>query len=155
MVLVAVGLLRRYPVVATAPISVECLTPASWARIAAVGLGVGVLTGLFGVGGGFLIVPALVLILGLPMSQAVGTSLIAIALNALWGLLAHLSFSALDLPLTAVFVVGGMLGIVLGGRMAGRLPEHQLRLSFAVVVLAIAAYTFARSATALMVTGVA
>jgi len=58
------------------------------------------------VGGGFLIIPALVLILGLPMSHAVGTSLIAIALNALWGPLAHLSFGALDLPLTAVFVIG-------------------------------------------------
>src|SRR5438874_415512 len=91
MVLVALGLLRRYPAVAMGPVSVDQYTLARWARIAAVGLGVGVLTGFFGVGGGFLIVPALVLILGLPMSQAVGTSLIAIALNALWGLLAHLS----------------------------------------------------------------
>jgi uncharacterized membrane protein YfcA len=96
-----------------------------------------------------------VLMLGLPMSQAVGTSVLAIALNALWGLLAHLSFGALDLPLTAIFVVGGMLGLVLGGHLAGRMPEHQLRLSFGVVVLATAAYTFARSAAALMGTGVA
>jgi uncharacterized membrane protein YfcA len=150
MVVVAVGLLRRYPAVAMGPVSIERYTLARWARIAAVGLGVGVLTGFFGVGGGFLIVPALVLIIGLPMSHAIGTSLIAIALNALWGLLAHLSFGALDLPLTAIFVVGGMLGLILGGRLAGRMREHHLRLSFAVVVLATAAYTFARSATALI-----
>jgi uncharacterized protein len=155
MVVVGVGLLRRYPAVVRAPVSAECLTLASWRRIAVVGLGVGVLTGFFGVGGGFIIAPALVLVLGLPMSQAVGTSLIAIAVNALWGLLAHLSFGALDLPLTAIFVVGGLLGLVLGGRLAGRMPEHQLRLSFAVVVLATAAYTLARSAAALMGTGVA
>jgi uncharacterized membrane protein YfcA len=150
MVLVALGLLRRYPAVAMGPVSVDQYTLARWARIAAVGLGVGVLTGFFGVGGGFLIVPALVLILGLPMSHAVGTSLVAIALNALWGLLAHLSFGGVDVPLTAVFVVGGMLGLVLGGRLASRMPEYQLRLSFAVVVLATAAYTFARSAVALI-----
>ena len=150
MVLVALGLLCRYPAIAMGPISVERYTLARWARIAAVGLGVGILTGFFGVGGGFLIVPALVLTLGLPMSHAVGTSLVAIALNALLGLLAHLSFGAVDVPLTAVFVVGGMLGLVLGGRLAGRMREHQLRRSFAVVVLATAAYTFARSATALI-----
>jgi uncharacterized membrane protein YfcA len=155
MVVVGVGLMRRFPAVVGAPVSAECLTLASWGRIAAVGLGVGVLTGFFGVGGGFLIVPALVLVLGLPMSQAVGTSLIAIAVNALWGLLAHLTFGELDLPLTALFVVGGLLGLVFGGRLASRMPEHQLRLSFGVVVLATAAYTFARSAAALLGTGVA
>ena len=56
--------------------------------------------------------------------------------------------SAPDRP----FVAGGMVGLVLGGHLADRLPEHQLRLSFGVVVLTTAAYTFARSAVALTAT---
>ena len=152
MVVVAAGLMRRYPTGAPGAICAERYTLARWARIALVGLGVGVLTGFFGVGGGFLIVPALVLMLGLPTSHAVGTSLLAIALNALWGLLAQLRFGALDLPLTAIFAVGGLLGVMLGGRLAGRLPEYRLRVSFAVVVLATAVYTFARSVAALTAT---
>jgi uncharacterized protein len=91
-----------------------------------------------------------VLLLGLPVTLAVGTSLLAIALNAFWGLLGHLQFGTLDVPLTAIFVVGGLLGLVLGGRLAGRLPERQLRLSFAALVMAVAIYTFAHSATALV-----
>jgi uncharacterized protein len=150
MVVVSVGLLRRYAARASAAPFVEHYTPGGWARLGAIGLVVGLLTGFFGVGGGFLIVPALVLVLGLPMTLAVGTSLLAIALNAFWGLLGHLQFGTLDVPLTAVFVAGGLLGLVLGGRLAGRLPERQLRLSFAALVLAIAIYTFARSAAALV-----
>jgi uncharacterized protein len=131
----------------------EHYTPAAWLRLVAVGLAVGLLTGFFGIGGGFLIVPALVLALGLPMRLAVGTSLLAIALNALWGLLGYLRFGGLDWGLIAPFALSGLLGVVLGGRLAGHLPERALRAAFAGVVVAIAAYTFVRSATALAVTG--
>ena len=64
--------------------------PRGWAVIAASGAGVGVLTGFLGVGGGFLIVPALVMLVGLPIRQAIGTSLIIIAMNSLAGVLGHL-----------------------------------------------------------------
>jgi uncharacterized membrane protein YfcA len=82
---------------------------------------------MFGIGGGFLIVPALVIVLGLPMWLAVGTSLVVIALNALWGVLAYLSLGGLDWGLTGLLVAGGLLGVQLGGRLAGRLPERALR----------------------------
>jgi uncharacterized membrane protein YfcA len=154
MLVVAVGLLRPYRAGAPAAAFLERYTLGGWARLAAIGIGVGLLTGFFGVGGGFLVLPALVLTLGMPMRLAVGTSLLAIAVNAFWGLLGHLQFGTVDVPLTAVFVLGGLLGLVVAGRLAGRLPERHLRLSFAVLVLAIAIYTFARSAAALVGTSV-
>ena len=121
-----------------------------WARLVGVGLGVGLLTGFFGVGGGFLIIPALVLVLGVPMGLAVGTSLLAIALNALWGLLGHLGFGGLDWGVTLLFVIGGVVGVILGGRVGDRLPEKGLRTAFALVIVGIALFTFAQSALALL-----
>jgi len=128
---------------------IERYTPLAWLRLAAVGLAIGLLTGFFGVGGGFLIVPALVVLLGLPMRLAVGTSLLAIALNALWGLLGYLHFGDLDWGLTGLFAVGGLLGVVVGGRLAGHVPERALRQALASVIVGIAAYTLLRSAAAL------
>ena len=121
-----------------------------WARLGLLGLVVGFLTGFFGVGGGFLIVPALVLVVGLPMRYAVGTSLLAITLNAAWGLLGHLSLGGLEWGLTGLFVAGGLAGVLVGGRLAGRLPDASLRRGFAVLILGVAVYTFARSASALV-----
>jgi uncharacterized membrane protein YfcA len=121
-----------------------------WVRLVLVGLGVGFLTGFFGVGGGFLIVPALVVILGLPMHLAVGTSLLAIALNALWGLIGNLRFGTLDWTLTLLFAAGGVLGVLAGGKLAGRLPDRTLRVAFALLIVGVAVYTFARSLTTLL-----
>ena len=121
------------------------------ARLVLVGMGIGFLTGFFGVGGGFLIVPALVLVLGLPMHLAVGTSLVAISLNALWGLLGNLRFGTFDLTLTALFAAGGIVGVLTGGKLAGRLPDRTLRAGFAVIVFGLALYTFGRSMTSLLV----
>jgi uncharacterized membrane protein YfcA len=122
---------------------------AVWPRLVAAGMAVGLLTGLFGVGGSFLIVPALALVLGLPMRLAVGTSLLAIALNALWGVLGYPRFGGPDWALTGLFALGGLVGVLLGGKLAGRLPERALRSAFAGVIVAVAAYTFVRSAAAL------
>lgn len=116
----------------------------------ATGLVVGFLTGFFGVGGGFLIVPALVLVVGLPMHYAVGTSLLAIAINAVWGLLGHLGYGDIDWGLTGLFVVGGILGVLVGGKVAGRVPENRLRQAFAVLIVGVAMYTFIRSLSALL-----
>ena len=128
----------------------EQFTPAAWSRLIAAGLAVGLLTGLFGIGGGFLIVPALVIVLGVPMRMAVGTSLVAIALNALWGVLAYLGLGGLDWGLIGLFAAGGLLGVLLGGRLAGRLPERALRIAFASLVVGLAIYTFVRSAAGLV-----
>jgi len=145
----AVSLVRRRAVDASGGAFSEDYPPGRWLRLAATGTGVGFLTGFFGVGGGFLIVPALVLTVGLPMHLAVGTSLLAIALNAAWGLLGHLRLGGLDWGLTGLFVVGGAAGVAAGGRVAAILPEARLRQAFALVIVAVALYTFARSAAAL------
>jgi hypothetical protein len=145
----AASLVRR-PAAAKPDTFDEQYSPRRWLQLGLVGLGVGFLTGFFGVGGGFLIVPALVLVLGVPMHLAVGTSLLAIALNALWGLLGHLRLGGLDWGLTTLFVAGGVAGVVGGGKIAGLLPESTLRRGFAGVIVLVALYTFIRSAVALL-----
>jgi uncharacterized membrane protein YfcA len=115
------------------------------ARIVLAGLGVGVLTGFFGVGGGFLIVPALVLLLGLPMREAVGTSLLIIAINSAAALAGHLRFGGVDLGVTLLFLAGGTAGALAGTRLAGRLDEQRLRQGFAGMVVLVALYMLART----------
>jgi uncharacterized membrane protein YfcA len=109
------------------------------------GLGVGAMTGFFGVGGGFLIVPALVLAVGFPMRLAVGTSLIVIAINSLAGVLAHLGTGGFDLSVALLFVIGGFVGGTLGGHFAGRLDEAKLSRGFAALVAVVGLYLIARN----------
>ncbi len=109
-----------------------------WLTTIASGAGVGVLTGFLGVGGGFLIVPALVMLVGLPMHQAVGTSLVVIAMNSLAGLLGHLTGATFDMALITTFVVAGIVGVLAGGRLGRILKPDHLRTSFAVFVMVLA-----------------
>ncbi len=104
------------------------------------GVGVGVLTGFLGVGGGFLIVPALVMLVGLPIRQSVGTSLVVIAMNSLAGLLGHLHGAPIDLTLVALFVVAGLAGSLSGARLSKIIKPDQLRTSFAVFVMLLAVF---------------
>lgn len=104
------------------------------------GVVVGFLTGLFGVGGGFLIIPALVLLLGLPMTVAVGTSLIIIVINSVAGFAAHAGDTALDVRIALVFTVSAVVGSLASARVAARLPAARLRRWFAYLVLAVAAF---------------
>lgn len=113
-----------------------------WPVVLASGAGVGLITGILGVGGGFLIVPALVMLVGLPMAQAVGTSLIIITMNSVAGLLGHLG-AAVDWPLTLMFVLTGLLGTWAGARLAHRLPAETLRRAFAVFVIVLAVFLLA------------
>jgi uncharacterized membrane protein YfcA len=99
------------------------------------GAGVGVLTGFLGVGGGFLIVPALVMLVNLPIRQAVGTSLVIIAMNSLAGLLGHLGSATPDLVTIGVFVIAGFGGAFAGARLGRVIKPGQLRASFAVFVV--------------------
>lgn len=112
----------------------------NWPLVALGGTGVGVLTGILGVGGGFLIVPALVLLVGLPMSQAVGTSLIVIAANSFAGLAGHISTPGFNLNLTLIFVAAGLAGTFAGSRLANRLPASRLRQAFAAFVILLAIF---------------
>lgn len=104
------------------------------------GMSVGLLTGILGVGGGFLIVPALVMLVGLPMHHAVGTSLVVIAMNSLAGFLGHLSGIVLDLPLITVFIAAGLLGTFAGARLGKRLDASLLRKTFALFVVGLAVF---------------
>ncbi|MEV6345436.1 sulfite exporter TauE/SafE family protein [Actinoplanes sp. NPDC051851] len=109
-------------------------------RSVAAGLAVGFLTGLFGVGGGFLVTPALVLSLGLSMPAAVATSLVVIVLNATAGFVAHAGDAALDYRVTGTFALAAVAGSLTAGRIAGRLPTTHLQRAFAWLVFAVAAF---------------
>lgn len=121
------------------PPSGEAHEMRGWPVIIASGLGVGVLTGFLGVGGGFLIVPALVMLVGLPMRQAVGTSLVVIAMNSLAGLLGHLNNSHIDLMVVTFFAAAGIAGSLVGTRLTRVIKPEMLRTSFAVFVMLLAA----------------
>ncbi len=101
------------------------------------GLGVGVLTGFLGVGGGFLIVPALVFFGGLDMRKAVGTSLFVIFLNCIAGLAAHLGGGGFDLSLTAAVMGLAVGGAVVGTVISNRMPAQRLQKVFALLVLGV------------------
>jgi uncharacterized membrane protein YfcA len=109
------------------------------ARCAVVGAGLGVLTGFLGIGGGFLIVPALVLAAGLDMKQAVPTSLAIIAFNAAGGLAGQLSYAAFDWTLTLAFLAFALAGMAVGSRVASRVSAARLRQVFAWAVLTLGA----------------
>lgn len=112
---------------------------------------VGLLTGFFGVGGGFVLVPALVLALGLPMPVAVGTSLLVIAINSAVALAARvLAFGDLDWGVIAGFTAAAIVGSLVGGRVAGRVEPRVLQLGFAGLVIAVAVYTALMSVPALL-----
>lgn len=104
------------------------------------GMGVGVLTGFLGVGGGFLIVPALVFFGGLPMKKAIGTSLFVIFLNCAAGLVGHLSQNAFDWHLTGVVMALAVGGAVVGTLLSHRIAAQRLQSMFAVLVLGVAAF---------------
>lgn len=105
------------------------------------GLLIGAMTGFFGVGGGFLIVPALAILLGLHMRLAVGTSLAIITTTSILGLGAHLiSGRPLDLALTATMTAACIVGALGGAAIAGRVPQRQLSHGFAALVVGVAGY---------------
>jgi uncharacterized protein len=104
------------------------------------GLVVGLVTGLVGAGGGFLVVPALALLGGLAMPVAVGTSLVVIALKSFAGLGGYLTTVSLDWGLVAAVTAAAIAGSVAGSRLAGRIPEAVLRKGFGIFVLAMGVF---------------
>jgi len=116
----------------------ECPHPA-FRALAGAGLAVGALTGFFGVGGGFMIVPVLTLIFGLGFHRAVATSLVIITLTGLAALASHLAAgAAMDVGLTAALTVPTALGALIGTMIAGRLPQATLSRTFALLMTAVA-----------------
>jgi uncharacterized membrane protein YfcA len=109
-------------------------------RVLLQGAAVGAVTGLVGAGGGFLVVPALALLGGLPMAIAVGTSLLVIAMQSLAGFVGYLGHVAIDLRLTGLVGGTAIVGILIGGPLAGRVPQQALRKAFGWFVLAMAIF---------------
>ncbi len=122
------------------------------ALLIATGTGVGFLTGLFGVGGGFVIVPALVLVLGFPMTVATGTSLLVIALNAGVALAFRGGVGAVDWAVVAPFTAAAVLGVLAGRAVADRVPTRHLTAALGLLVLAVAVWTGIDAAVALAAT---
>jgi hypothetical protein len=107
------------------------------ALLLAVGLGVGVLTGLIGIGGGFLIVPALVILGRVPMKAAVGTSLLVIALNSASGYLGHYGREIVPWGFVVRFTSVAVLGILAGTALVHHIPTRQLKRAFALLLVVI------------------
>ncbi len=118
-------------------------------KIVAAGTVVGFLTGLFGVGGGFVIVPALALVLGFPMAVAVGSSLLVIAVNTAVGLAARAGAGSVDWTTTLVFTAAATAGVGAGKRVADRVEPESLQRAFAALLVALALYTGARALLAI------
>lgn len=104
----------------------------------AAGGGIGVLTGLLGVGGGFLIVPALLVTRNMRMSMAVGTSQLVVLISAVAGLAGRATGDTVQWALGLLFGLGGLVGATIGSRLADRAPEAALRTGFAAVAVAVA-----------------
>ncbi|WP_406250235.1 sulfite exporter TauE/SafE family protein [Microbacterium sp. M] len=119
--------------------------PKLWAlKGIAVGLLVGFLTGLLGIGGGFITVPALIFFLGMSMRLAIGTSLVIATINSLAGVVAHAGMSTPDWGLIIAFAIPAMVASFLTALLAKRVSNAFLQRAFAVMILIVAAVTVAQ-----------
>jgi uncharacterized membrane protein YfcA len=126
------------------------LNRANLPALLGLGLGAGTLSGFFGIGGGFLIVPALMLATGMPILSAVGSSLVAVTTFGATTAASYAWSGLIVWKLALLFVVGGVGGGILGGRLAGALAVRRgaLNATFAVVIIAVALYMLVRSLVA-------
>ncbi|MCK5001773.1 MAG: sulfite exporter TauE/SafE family protein [Gammaproteobacteria bacterium] len=116
-----------------------------YGQIAMHGIAVGILTGIVGVGGGFLIVPALVLLSGLPMKKAVGTSLSIVALKSFAGFAGYAGSVTIDYPMMATFTAIAIVGSLVGSQLGHRLPADLLKRGFGGFLLLVASYILFKS----------
>ena len=114
-------------------------------HIALHGIGVGVLTGLVGVGGGFLIVPALVLLSGIPMKTAVGTSLVIVAAKSYAGFIGYMGGVPIDWSMMASFTAVTVVGSFIGARFSNRISQDMLKKAFAWFLVVVATYILFKS----------
>ena len=114
--------------------------PMKLSLIVPVALAVGAMTGLVGIGGGFLIVPALVLLGGVPMKQAVGTSLVVIAMNTFSGYAGYAGHTPINWAFVAGFTAVAIVGILGGARMVKHVSQARLKQAFAVFLLCVGAF---------------
>jgi uncharacterized membrane protein YfcA len=117
------------------------------ALLAAEALGVGALTALIGAGGGFIIVPALVLVANVPVKAAVGSSLLIIAMNSTSAVLGYHGQVAFDWKLVGWFTSVAAVGAVIGTRLVRRLPAARIKQGFAIMILVLGTYLVIRTLT--------
>lgn len=115
--------------------SIKCVS-----RALGMGFGVGILTGFFGIGGGFLIVPALIGVLGFPAPMAVGTSLMIIALTTVGGIIGHLEMASIEVGVTAIVVTGSLIGILIGTSLSQKVDHRRFTTAFGVMTGIIGAF---------------
>ncbi len=122
------------------------LGPGCYARLTAAGCAAGLMSGLFGVGGGFIIVPALLYVTGMSIHRAVATSLLVIFLISVSGVAAHVAHGQqFPMPVTALFIGGGFAGMFAGNALRTRLSGDTLQKVFAIGMWLVAAYMLARN----------
>lgn len=141
MVLAGLHMLRRPP----AEHAVQKRTIWWVIRALVVGLVVGFITGLLGIGGGFITVPALTLVLGIQMRRAVAISLAVAMINSVAGIIAHLGTTSPDWAVTLAFGVPAAIASLVAARFAARVSNAVLRVAFAYLVLIVAAFTIVRA----------
>ena len=150
MLLAAISMLRKDR--SFGPLVPEGPRPLPMVITALVGVGVGVLTGLVGVGGGFLIVPALVLLARVPMKQAVGTSLLVIAMNSAAGLTGYLGKVEVPWAFMALFTAVAILGTLVGTYLVRFVSQLALKRAFAVFLVFMGGFILYQNRTVLLAT---
>jgi hypothetical protein len=133
MLVTALAMMRSRPEVERASVS---LRGAALARVLAVGIAIGMLTGVVGAGGGFVIVPALALLCGLPMRSAVGTSLLVITMNSLAGFAGASAHAEIPWAVVGVMTAAAVVGSFGGAALAMRIAPAALRKGFAWFIVA-------------------
>ena len=149
LIMIAVAAAMLTPRAASGDSSVR-INPAIAIRLVFIGAFVGLLSGFFGIGGGFLIVPGIMLGSGMGVINAIGSSLLSVGAFGLTTAISYASAGLVDWRVAAFFIAGGILGGLLGVNLSGRLARRRTVLTrvFALVVFAIAAFILWRSAPA-------
>lgn len=137
MVAASMGMIRDKN---SKPGCLECDLGGNLVRLVFSAIGIGFITGFLGAGGGFLLIPTLVLVLGMPMEEAVGTSLFIVALNSLAGFTGDLGHIAIDWYLLLTITLIAVTGIFLGGRLSRKFNSSQLKKGFGWFVLAMGCF---------------
>ena len=144
MIVVGILMLRKREIEGAETVLFDKMTIA---KIAGAGLVAGSISGFFGIGGGFLIVPGLVMSTGMPLILAIGTSLLSVTSFGITTALSYASSGFVDWPVASVFVMGGIIGSIAGTKLARKLATKrgQLNRIFAALIFAVSAYMLARS----------
>jgi uncharacterized membrane protein YfcA len=150
LLMIAMGLLMLRPRRVAAGEEAR-MTPRQALRVGAVGLGVGVLSGFFGIGGGFLIVPGLINATNMPILFAVGSSLVSVAAFGLATASSYAIAGLVDWHVAALLLAGGIVGALIGTALARKLAAKKALLAriFAVIVMLVGLYVSARGLAAL------